>query len=87
MSQSMPDYDAAHEHSTHHRQEVNQSEQCGCFYCLNIFPAEETVWGVYSEETGACPECGIDSVIPDAAGYPITDVFLKGMKRRWFCAV
>lgn len=83
----MPDYDAAHEHSSHHRREVRQSTTCGCFYCLSIFPAEETVWGMYSDVTGACPECGIDSVIPDAAGYPVTQEFLKGMKRRWFCTV
>lgn len=87
VSPTMPDYDydAAHKHCIRHRREVNQSTLCGCFYCLEIFPAEEIVWGVYEATTGACPECGIDSVIPDAAGYPITKSFLKEMNQRWFC--
>jgi hypothetical protein len=35
--------------------------------------------------TAKCPECGIDSVIGDASGFPADDpVFLRAMKRRWF---
>jgi len=32
-----------------------------------------------------CPECGIDSVIGDASGFPIADeAFLKRMHSIWF---
>ena len=79
------DYDAAHKHCIRHQEEVEQSTMCGCFYCLEIFPKEDIVWGRYEETTGSCPHCGIDSVIPDAAGYPITKSFLAGMNQRWFC--
>jgi acetone carboxylase gamma subunit len=35
-------------------------------------------------QTALCPECGIDSVIGDASGYPITEAFLGKMKTFWF---
>ena len=31
-----------------------------------------------------CPSCGIDSVIGDASGFPITEEFLVAMEARWF---
>lgn len=35
----------------------------------------ETVW---------CPYCDIDSVLGDAAGFPLTDEFLRDMNHRSF---
>ena len=34
--------------------------------------------------TALCPKCGIDSVIGDNSGYPITTEFLQQMRKRWF---
>ena len=35
--------------------------------------------------TALCPECGIDSVIGDRSGFPITQpTFLADMHRHWF---
>lgn len=31
-----------------------------------------------------CPKCGIDSVIPDASGVPLSAEFLATMKKWWF---
>jgi hypothetical protein len=31
-----------------------------------------------------CPRCGIDSVIGDQSGFPITPEFPERMKRYWF---
>ena len=36
------------------------------------------------EPTALCPYCHIDSVIGDAAGFPIIPKFLKAMNKRWF---
>ena len=36
------------------------------------------------EASAICPRCGIDSVIGDAAGYPLTTEFLSRMKAYWF---
>jgi hypothetical protein len=35
-------------------------------------------------QTALCPTCGIDSVIGDESGFPITDHFLEAMEARWF---
>ena len=80
-----PDYTLAHKHSSRHRAELEASEKCGCFYCLNIFaPSEIADWLEEGDGTALCPRCGIDSVIGSYSGYPITDSFLREMNRYWF---
>lgn len=74
----------AHKHSSNHAGLVKASESCGCFYCLTVFkPAEIKEW-TDRGQTAICPHCGIDSVLPDKAGVPLTDEFLKEMERAWF---
>jgi acetone carboxylase gamma subunit len=34
--------------------------------------------------TALCPYCGIDSVIGDKSGFPITKEFLEKMYQHWF---
>jgi hypothetical protein len=80
-----PDYILAHNHSSRHRTELEASEKCGCFYCLNTFePSEIVDWLEEGDGTALCPRCGIDSVIGSQSGYPITDSFLLEMNRYWF---
>lgn len=31
-----------------------------------------------------CFYCGIDSIIPQSAGFPLNEEFLRAMRRRWF---
>lgn len=81
----MADYIDAHAFSSNHMQALLQDKTCGCFYCFKIFsPAEITDWVPDSDGTAICPYCGIDSVIGESAGYPITEDFLKKMKEYWF---
>ena len=80
---------AAHKRSIYHREQVLGSQTCGCFYCLAIFPPDRIREWVDNDtnsvgQTALCPECGIDSVIGSAAGYPITRPFLDEMRQRWF---
>jgi hypothetical protein len=82
---TVPDYIAAHRHSSRHRRQVQASERCGCFYCLAVFkPQTIEEWLDEGDGTAVCPKCGIDSVIGSAAGYPITREFLERMHRHWF---
>ena len=74
----------AHKHSSLHRSEILESENCGCFCWLVIFSPLEIVEWVDSECTAICPVCSIDSVIDTASGYPITKDFLAKMERHWF---
>ncbi len=84
-----PDYIRAHKHSSRHREELLNSESCGCFYCLKIYsPLEITRW-IDENQNGIgtcamCPKCDIDSVIGSASGFPITEEFLKKMQLHWF---
>lgn len=75
----------AHVHSANHRQELEASNLAGCFYCCTSFPATRIDDWVDDGGTAMCPECGIDSVIGDASGFPIADeAFLKRMHSIWF---
>jgi hypothetical protein len=35
-------------------------------------------------QTALCPKCGIDSVLGDACGYPLTEDLLSRMHQYWF---
>lgn len=83
-----PDHIRAHRHSIRHRDEVLASDVCGCFYCLAIFePTQIDRWIDQADgvgQTALCPECGIDSVVGSASGYPVTKAFLQAMHEHWF---
>lgn len=61
-------------------------QKCGCFYCLRLFSSEAIVdWSVDKPDwTAICPYCGIDSVIGENDGYPLTEDFLEEMFEEWF---
>lgn len=78
---------AAHKHSIHHEDELRRSTLCGCFYCLATYPfsaIEKWIDERDTTKTALCPRCGIDSVLGDASGYPITTDFLRAMEKVWF---
>ena len=74
----------AHKHSSLHRNELRDSELCGCFYCTDIFDYKNIQDWVDGNDTALCPTCGIDSVIGSASGYPANKEFLEAMKKHWF---
>jgi hypothetical protein len=79
-----PSYIRAHVHATKHRAEIEKSERCGCFYCLQTFsPAEIQEW-IDDGDTAMCPRCGIDSVIGSASGFSLSEKFLGRMHDYWF---
>jgi hypothetical protein len=88
VSKAPSDVRAAHGHCSDHRAEVLASRRCGCFYCGGIFPPSEIKDWIdpIGEEgkTALCAKCGIDSVIGDRSGFPITPEFLERMNRYWF---
>ena len=77
-------FQLAHRFSSLHRKELEKDKFCGCFYCGKIFhPSNITEW-IDDGNTALCPYCGIDAVIGESSGYPITEQFLKGMYMEWF---
>ncbi len=81
----MSDFKKAHEHCTNNKSEIEKSEKCGCFYCLEIFDKGRIEnWIDENCDTALCPFCGNDSVIGDKSGFEITKEFLTEMKESWF---
>ena len=75
----------AHKFCSNHKDALQKDKICGCFYCLQIFsPTEIIVWLKDTKGTAICPYCGIDSVIGEHSGYPITKEFLLEMNKYWF---
>ena len=76
---------AAHKFSLNNRPTLEKDSKCGCFHCLQIFnPSEILDWEPDNCGTAVCPHCGIDSVIGESSGYPITREFLEEMNKYWF---
>ena len=83
------DLKAAHNAARFNRDTLAQDSKCGCFYCLNIFsPSKIEEWCPEVEDgkevTAICPHCGVDSVIGESCGFPITQEFLMRMHEWWF---
>ena len=75
----------AHDFCTNNKESLANDRTCGCFYCLKIFnPKEITEWIEDSKGTAVCPYCGVDSVIGESSGYPVTKNFLAEMNKYWF---
>ena len=79
----------AHKHSTNNKKELENSKRCGCFYCFEIYNPkeilndEQSMW--LDESTATCAKCGIDSVIGDESGYPVSNkMFLELIGFVWF---
>jgi hypothetical protein len=89
MSKSMKEI---YELSMRHEKAVLTSEECGCFYCLEIFASleiedwldEPKIDSSPLERTAICPLCGIDCVLPQSNSYEITEKFLKAMQQKHF---
>lgn len=77
--------EAAHKKSSQHRIGILESNLCGCFHCLGIYPPAEIKEWVDTDQTAICPRCNIDSVLGDKLLVPsLTRDFLKVMHLYYF---
>lgn len=69
-------------------EQIQRSTLCGCAYCGGIYEASLVRWEdtIADREgpTAVCPKCGIDCILGDASGYPVTPEFLEAMYQMWF---
>ena len=77
---------AAHKASYANKRRLSVPQECGCYYCMKTFSSEDIEdWSVDQPDwTAVCPYCGIDSVIGENDGYPLTNDFLEEMYKEWF---
>ena len=75
----------AHRHSYENQLEIEASRLCVCFYCCRQFPSSSVLNWCDNENTALCPNCGIDAVIGDASGLPVTEqAVIQKINKRWF---
>lgn len=88
MKSKNQDHVLAHELDFRNRKALEQSEICGCFYCLKTCdPDEITEWipkRNFTDETGLCPHCRTDALLGSSSGFPTTEEFLTRMQKEWF---
>ena len=77
------DIKVAHQFCTNNQKAISKSKNCGCFYCMKIFPASEVEDFLAKENTALCPKCNIDSVICDK-DVDFDEQFLQKMNEYWF---
>ena len=59
-------------------------------HLYSIFPPSKIITWIVEDNpcdkrgTAICPYCGVDSVIGESSGFPISKEFLQAMRRRWF---
>jgi hypothetical protein len=75
---------AARQHASKHRAEIQASARCGCYFCFRTFPHSDIRAWVDSNETALCPACGIDAVIGDASKHRLDGRFLRQMHTLFF---
>lgn len=73
-----------HSFCTNNKVLLEKSNICGCFYCGRIFSPREITAYTDAGKTALCPFCGIDSVLGEEFGYPVTQELLEQMYGCWF---
>jgi len=89
--------EAAHAHTSFHREAIEASEHCICGYCHERFPPiaiqEWTDWlpsvpdterSDGNGQTAICPYCSVDAVLPDSVGLDLSPDFLARFHQHWF---
>ena len=83
--------ETAHKATLHNETAIMQSTVCTCFYCgfqFNANQAKDLEWWDETNPKGktiVCPMCGIDVVVGDASGFPVTDnEFIIACTEAWF---
>lgn len=66
---------------------VRAATRCGCFHCKTIFAPTEIDRFIPErdgKETAMCPRCGVDAVLTNLDGEPLTDTLIEEMHTRFF---
>lgn len=79
-----PAISEASEFSIRNREALAQSSLAACYYCQSVFAPAEVSEFTDGGETGLCPHCGIDAVLPGNAGYGFSEATLRALNEFWF---
>ncbi len=79
----MIDIETFHKQSFKNRLILGIHKRCGCFFCMESFYLKEVKEWTDDGQTALCPNCDMDSVLPDDGTLTLND--LMAMHHRWFC--
>jgi len=78
------DLNQIHKLSSRHKSQILNSKECGCFYCKQFFKPSDIIEWVDDKTTALCPKCGVDSILPDNAGFKLDLKLLEKMSAEFF---
>lgn len=73
-----------HAYSSHNKELIKSSNNCYCFYCKSTILSSDINDYIDEGNTALCPNCGIDSIIPDSVNEVIDEQVLDDMNKYWF---
>lgn len=73
-----------HELTMYNKEAIKASALVGCFYCGKFSGSVNVVRWIDRGKTGMCPECGIDSLLPESSIPALSIWLLRAMYDRWF---
>lgn len=81
-----PSLEALHERAHDNEIEILQSKTCSCFFCRQTYDARKVNDWITGESgmSAICPECGMDAVIGDKGGEPLSKETLKELNLAYF---
>lgn len=65
ISNPNEDLQAMSKLSIRHQDLIKKSKTVGCYYCCTIYPSANIQEWCDDGDTALCPNCSIDSVLPD----------------------
>ena len=70
--------------SIYNMEELKKCEKAACYYCISIFYSSEIHDTADGDNTALCPNCSIDSVLPESAPYNFDKETLQELHKYWF---
>jgi hypothetical protein len=75
-----------HSRASNNEIEILHSKTCSCFFCRQTYSAREVNDWINDKRgvTAICPECGVDAVIGDGGGEPLSKDVLKELNLAYY---
>lgn len=73
-----------HTYASNNKNLIEESNVCYCFCCKKIVDKNEIKEYIDEDTTALCPNCGVDSVIPDSIDEELNGKVIDDLNNYWF---
>ncbi len=70
--------------SIRNRTSLAGAARMGCYFCMQLFPANTVEEWADDGETAVCPYCNVDALIAETPSVQLNEELLARMMERWF---